>query len=110
MWQAYHKSTYVLESCLLFVLFMLKIFLLGSHSVIHYDIFTDLSGRVKEGSRKKDFADTDLKLALNACIRFQTPEKFFLGSNQTLHTQFNVADSVRLCDVVRQKNDIFQYY
>jgi Polynucleotide kinase 3 phosphatase len=82
---------------------------MGSHLVIHYNTLIDLSGRVKEGSRKKDFADTDLKLALNACIQFQTPEKFFLGSNQALHTQFNVTDSVRLCDVVRQKNEIFQW-
>lgn len=74
--------------------------------MVDYNILTDLLGRVKEGSRKKDFADTDLKLALNACIQFQTPEKFFLGSNQALHTQFNVTDSVRLCDVVRQKNEV----
>ena len=70
-----------------------------------YYILFQLSGRVKEGSRKKDFADTDLKLALNACIQFQTPEKFFLGSSQMLHTHLNVTNSVRLCDAVCMTED-----
>ena len=45
----------------------------------------DAAGRPKEGPRKKDFSAGDLKLAINVGVPFQTPEQFFLGSNQRLH-------------------------
>jgi hypothetical protein len=64
-------------------------------------IIVVITGRIKDGTRKKDFSDTDLKLAVNACISFQTPEKFFLKSTQKIHNSFSLRDSIRLCDMVR---------
>jgi len=45
----------------------------------------DAAGRPETASRKKDFADTDYKLALNVGVAFKTPECFFLGSKDELH-------------------------
>lgn len=46
----------------------------------------DAAGRPKVSERAKDFAATDYKFALNAGIRFYTPEYLFLDSKQHLHT------------------------
>jgi Polynucleotide kinase 3 phosphatase len=62
---------------------------------------SDTLGRPKELTRKKDFSDSDLKMALNAGILFETPEKFFLNASQRIHSHFDVSGSIRLCDVVR---------
>ena len=59
------------------------------------------AGRPKENTHKKDFSDTDLKMAINAGIPFETPEKFFLSSVNKLHCQFDLKESFRLCDMVR---------
>ena len=42
----------------------------------------DAAGRPKLGLRRKDFSDTDYKMALNSGVPFQTPEMFFLKSAQ----------------------------
>lgn len=47
----------------------------------------DAAGRPKIAGRAKDFAATDYKFALNAGIRFFTPEDLFLGTKQRLHTR-----------------------
>ena len=57
-------------------------------------------GRPKENTHKKDFSDTDFKMAINAGIIFQTPEKFFLDSTAKLHNHIELKDSFRLCDAV----------
>ncbi|KAL8011025.1 putative BRCT domain, HAD-superfamily hydrolase,subfamily IIIA, polynucleotide kinase 3 phosphatase [Plasmopara halstedii] len=46
----------------------------------------DAAGRPKVSGRAKDFAATDYKFALNAGIRFFTPEALFLASKQRIHT------------------------
>ncbi|KAG6968636.1 hypothetical protein JG688_00005696 [Phytophthora aleatoria] len=46
----------------------------------------DAAGRPKITGRAKDFAATDYKFALNAGIRFFTPEDLFLGTKQRIHT------------------------
>lgn len=66
-----------------------------------WSIWYNKLGRPKELTHKKDFSDTDLKMALNAGIHFETPEKFFLNASQRIHSQFDVSGSIRLCDVVR---------
>lgn len=60
----------------------------------------DAAGRVKHGTRKKDFSASDYKMAINAGIRFETPEEFFLNSKQPLHC------SVTLRDLGPSWNDI----
>jgi len=45
----------------------------------------DAAGREQSGNRKKDFSDTDYKLAVNVGVSFQTPERFFLNSSDRLH-------------------------
>lgn len=66
----------------------------------------DAAGRPASGTRAKDFSDTDLKLALNLGVQFQTPERFFLQSNQSLHTATTLADDTstpsRLCDWAKE--------
>ena len=47
----------------------------------------DAAGRPKVAGRSKDFASTDYKFALNAGIRFFTPEDLFLGTKQRIHTR-----------------------
>ncbi|KAF4143513.1 AAA domain [Phytophthora infestans] len=47
----------------------------------------DAAGRPKITGRAKDFAATDYKFALNAGIRFFTPEDLFLGTKQRIHTR-----------------------
>ncbi|KAE8880165.1 hypothetical protein PF005_g16674 [Phytophthora fragariae] len=47
----------------------------------------DAAGRPKIAGRGKDFAATDYKFALNAGIRFFTPEDLFLCTKQRLHTR-----------------------
>ncbi|POM57349.1 Polynucleotide Kinase 3'-phosphatase [Phytophthora palmivora] len=47
----------------------------------------DAAGRPKIAGRAKDFAATDYKFALNAGIRFFTPEDLFLGTKQRVHTR-----------------------
>jgi bifunctional polynucleotide phosphatase/kinase len=42
----------------------------------------DAAGRPKEGSRKKDFSDSDLKFALNLEIDFYVPEEFFVDKSK----------------------------
>ena len=66
-----------------------------------------MTGRPKENTHKKDFSDSDLKLALNAGIAFETPEKFFLNSTAKLHCVFDVTDTLRLCDAVSQVFYVF---
>lgn len=39
----------------------------------------DAAGRKGSGSRPDDFSDSDLKMALNANIRFFVPEDFFFN-------------------------------
>ncbi|CAK5280699.1 unnamed protein product, partial [Mycena citricolor] len=46
----------------------------------------DAAGRVHPNGKKKDFASTDRKWALNVEIQFYTPEEYFLS--QTPDTQF----------------------
>ena len=45
----------------------------------------DAAGRPEQGKRKKDFSDSDFKMALNAGVTFQTPEHFFLASKEVVH-------------------------
>lgn len=46
----------------------------------------DAAGRpARGGGRKKDFSDTDYKLALNLGISFFTPERFFLDDRSPYH-------------------------
>lgn len=45
----------------------------------------DAAGRPAGGGRKKDFADSDYKLALNLGVSFFTPEHFFLGNLSPHH-------------------------
>ncbi|GMF16762.1 unnamed protein product [Phytophthora lilii] len=47
----------------------------------------DAAGRPKIVGRTKDFAATDYKFALNAGVRFFTPEDLFLGTKQRIHTR-----------------------
>lgn len=47
----------------------------------------DAAGRPKIAGRSKDFAATDYKFALNAGIRFFTPEGLFLDARQRIHTR-----------------------
>lgn len=47
----------------------------------------DAAGRPKDGTRPKDFSDTDLKFACNAKVQFRTPEVYFLGSKSRLHNE-----------------------
>lgn len=76
----------------------------GSEEVAVSPVFLyvgDAAGRLavtKNGT--KDFADSDLKLAVNGGIFFQTPERFFLNSNQSVNSVFDLRSSLRLCDVV----------
>lgn len=70
---------------------------------------SDALGRPKELTRKKDFSDTDLKMALNAGTLFETPEKFFLNASQRIHSHFDVSGSIRLCDVVRTQHKVELY-
>lgn len=43
----------------------------------------DAAGRVDMRGRKVDHANTDFTMALNAGLRFATPEEHFLGSTTT---------------------------
>jgi len=68
---------------------------------IEYLYVGDAAGRPASGTRSKDFSDTDLKLAINLGIEFQTPEKFFLNSTQSIHTSISISNafpSMRLSD------------
>lgn len=47
----------------------------------------DAAGRPVFGNRKKDFAATDYKFAINCGISFQTPEALFLKMKARIHTQ-----------------------
>ncbi|CAI5717443.1 unnamed protein product [Peronospora destructor] len=47
----------------------------------------DAAGRPKIAGRSKDFAASDYKFALNAGIRFFTPEALFLNTEQRIHTR-----------------------
>jgi bifunctional polynucleotide phosphatase/kinase len=50
----------------------------------------DAAGRpAQEGRRKKDFSDSDYKLALNAGVDFKTPEVFFLSSKESIHSDLS---------------------
>lgn len=42
----------------------------------------DAAGRPKEGKRKADFSDTDLKFALNIGVPFMTPEQYFFNERE----------------------------
>lgn len=41
-----------------------------------------------QGTKKKDFNDTDLKFSLNIRVNFQTPESFFLGKKDAVPDTF----------------------
>jgi bifunctional polynucleotide phosphatase/kinase len=45
----------------------------------------DAAGRPATSGRKKDFADSDYKFAINSGVRFHTPEAFFYNSTDPLH-------------------------
>lgn len=60
----------------------------------------DAAGRKKNGAKDKDFADTDLSFAINCGIRFQTPEHFFLHSNQSINIHLNPPTSLVLGNMV----------
>ena len=47
----------------------------------------DAAGRPAFGNRKKDFAATDYKFAMNCARAFQTPEALFLKTKARIHTQ-----------------------
>ena len=47
----------------------------------------DAAGRPAEGKKKKDFSFSDRLFALNAGLKFYTPEEHFLG--ECLCTSFN---------------------
>ena len=74
------------------------------------NIYYHILGRPKENTHKKDFSDTDLKMAKNAGIIFQTPEKFFLDSTANLHCHFDLKNSFRLCDAVSSTVINFYFY
>jgi len=44
----------------------------------------DAAGRPAAGERKKDFADSDYKFAINSGVRFHTPEAFFHNSTDPI--------------------------
>lgn len=53
--------------------------------------------------RTADFADSDLTFALNVCAEFQTPDVFFLGAEEKLHSSeggFVKPRGNRLCDLI----------
>lgn len=51
----------------------------------------DAAGRESSSSTKKDFSDSDLKLALNLNVKFQTPEQFFSHmQNQKIPTPIDM--------------------
>ena len=53
----------------------------------------DAAGRPKKDSKKKDFADTDYKFALNSKMSFLTPEEYFLQNKQTIPEITNMINS-----------------
>ena len=44
----------------------------------------DAAGRPKSNQKKKDFADTDYKFALNCKMSFMTPEEYFIQDKQNI--------------------------
>ena len=49
----------------------------------------DAAGRPATNSKKKDFSDSDYKLAINLGMSFETPEQFFLGQKEKLKLKLN---------------------
>ncbi len=64
----------------------------------------DAAGRLAQGTKAKDHSDTDLKLAVNLGIDFQTPEKFFLSSSMKIHCDLSQSlnTAIRLVDMVSE--------
>lgn len=60
---------------------------LGGDAQVDYESSSfcgDAAGRLKRQGARADFSDSDRKFAINAGVRFFTPEMYFDGSNQTL--------------------------
>lgn len=54
----------------------------SSSASVRMSLFVgDAAGRPAVGTKKKDFSDSDLKLALNLNAGFNTPEEFFLSAS-----------------------------
>jgi len=63
----------------------------------------DAAGRVRQGKKAGDFAASDLKMALNAGIPFQTPEQFFNGE---AYDQKSAEESMKTYDAKELVDDV----
>lgn len=72
----------------------------------------DAAGRQRQGKKSGDFSDSDLKMAVNAGIDFQTPEQFFQGKDfdkdaaikRMSQKSYDPAQLMKGAEVIREAN------